>query len=172
MYCPKCGQEQVSDEMKFCPRCGMQLGALPTLLAQNGGSTASTPTGTSGLKMALMKKRQMRRAAQLMFASGVLVPIAIGFGIIIESPIPMLLPVTVFMAGLALMLYFFIFGEDAKHAQQSPSPAQFGATQQGALPPSQATPASDFKRASPRTAEIVQPPSVTEHTTRLLSEDK
>ena len=28
MYCPKCGQQQVSDEMRFCSRCGLALTGL------------------------------------------------------------------------------------------------------------------------------------------------
>src|SRR5689334_7647741 len=28
MYCPNCGQQQVSDEMRFCSRCGLALTGL------------------------------------------------------------------------------------------------------------------------------------------------
>jgi len=37
MHCPKCGQQQVSDEMRFCSRCGFALGIVTELiLTQNG----------------------------------------------------------------------------------------------------------------------------------------
>jgi|SoiMethySBSTD1v2_1073268.scaffolds.fasta_scaffold573630_2 hypothetical protein len=36
MYCPRCGQQQVSDETKFCNRCGFQMGLIPHLLAHGG----------------------------------------------------------------------------------------------------------------------------------------
>jgi hypothetical protein len=36
MHCPRCGQQQVSSETKFCSRCGFQLGLVAELL-QHGG---------------------------------------------------------------------------------------------------------------------------------------
>src|SRR4051812_16654898 len=36
MHCPNCGQQQVSNETKFCSRCGMPLGLVADVLA-NGG---------------------------------------------------------------------------------------------------------------------------------------
>ena len=36
MHCPRCGQQQISDQTKFCSRCGFQLGLVGELL-ENGG---------------------------------------------------------------------------------------------------------------------------------------
>jgi uncharacterized membrane protein YvbJ len=36
MYCPKCSQQQISDEMRFCSRCGFPLGAVKELIANDG----------------------------------------------------------------------------------------------------------------------------------------
>src|SRR6187402_1646964 len=36
MHCPRCGQQQISDQTKFCSRCGFQLGIVSELL-ENGG---------------------------------------------------------------------------------------------------------------------------------------
>ena len=36
MFCPKCSQQQVSDDMRFCSRCGLQLSAVKELLDSNG----------------------------------------------------------------------------------------------------------------------------------------
>ncbi len=33
MYCPNCGQQQVSEEMRFCSRCGLALSGLAEWLA-------------------------------------------------------------------------------------------------------------------------------------------
>src|SRR5689334_21642871 len=33
MHCPSCGQKQVSNETKFCSRCGMPLGIVSDVLA-------------------------------------------------------------------------------------------------------------------------------------------
>jgi uncharacterized membrane protein YvbJ len=36
MYCPRCNQQQASDEVSFCTRCGFQLGVVKELLATDG----------------------------------------------------------------------------------------------------------------------------------------
>ena len=36
MFCPRCGQQQISPETKFCNRCGFQMGLIPDLIANNG----------------------------------------------------------------------------------------------------------------------------------------
>ena len=33
MYCPNCGQQQISEEMRFCSRCGLALSGLAEWLA-------------------------------------------------------------------------------------------------------------------------------------------
>src|SRR5687768_16657145 len=36
MHCPRCGQQQVSEEIKFCSRCGFPLGLISEVLAHGG----------------------------------------------------------------------------------------------------------------------------------------
>ena len=36
MHCPGCGQQQVSNETKFCSRCGLPLGIVSDVLAHGG----------------------------------------------------------------------------------------------------------------------------------------
>src|SRR5687767_1113846 len=36
MHCPRCGQQQVSEEIKFCSRCGFPLGLVSEILAHGG----------------------------------------------------------------------------------------------------------------------------------------
>lgn len=36
MHCPKCGQQQVLDEMRFCSRCGFALGIVTELILTGG----------------------------------------------------------------------------------------------------------------------------------------
>jgi hypothetical protein len=169
MYCPKCGQQQVSEEMRFCSRCGFQLGAVTSLLASGGASPADITAASQDGKP-LRKNRHAQQGAKMMFASGVLLPVAIAFSIIFDSPIPLLLPLTVLIAGLAWLFYFRLFGEEASLPSGTNAPAQVSAAKQTFLPASHAAHASAVPNPSHRTAEIVQPPSVTEHTTRLLDE--
>lgn len=36
MYCPQCGHQQPSDDMRFCSRCGLPLGLATDLLPSSG----------------------------------------------------------------------------------------------------------------------------------------
>ncbi|HAF15758.1 MAG TPA: zinc ribbon domain-containing protein, partial [Blastocatellia bacterium] len=36
MYCPKCGQQQASDAVRFCSRCGFLLEGTAAVLATGG----------------------------------------------------------------------------------------------------------------------------------------
>ena len=37
MFCPRCGQQQMSGDLRFCSRCGLPLGIVSEVLA-NGGT--------------------------------------------------------------------------------------------------------------------------------------
>src|SRR5579883_2911818 len=36
MFCPQCGHRQVSDDPRFCARCGLSVGLVADLLTQSG----------------------------------------------------------------------------------------------------------------------------------------
>ena len=36
MFCPQCGHQQPSNEMRFCSRCGLSLGLATDLLPTSG----------------------------------------------------------------------------------------------------------------------------------------
>src|SRR4051812_43243252 len=36
MFCPRCSQEQVSEELRFCSRCGLPLGLISEVVAHEG----------------------------------------------------------------------------------------------------------------------------------------
>jgi hypothetical protein len=42
MYCPKCSQQQLSEQVRFCSRCGFNLDTVKASLAADGG-VAMTP---------------------------------------------------------------------------------------------------------------------------------
>ena len=77
-----------------------------------------------------------------------------------------------FVGGPLRMLYAAIF-EEGTHLRQFVAPTSYAPpaipppARLSALPPASASPASSWKQR-PQTAEIFQPPSVTDHTTRLL----
>jgi len=172
MYCPNCGQQQISEEMRFCSRCGLALSGLAEWLA---GGRLPLVRREEERDAVSPRRKGMRRAAKLMFFSGVLFPIFLAISIGAEEGGPMVIPFLVFFISLVWMLYARLFSD--KHTPMNlPSAAQtstLGSTQaRGALPPPINVPVPGVGRQQVRTNELAQqPPSVTDHTTRLLDNE-
>src|SRR5688572_12825299 len=103
MYCPNCGQQQISEEMRFCSRCGLSFTGLAEWLA--GDSVPVQPTQKKPIAPDSPRRKGIRRAAKLMFFSGVLFPIFIAISIAAEEGAPMILPFILLFVSLGMMLY-------------------------------------------------------------------
>ena len=165
MYCPKCSQQQVSPEVRFCPRCGFQLAVVAELLLSDGVLMVR-PQESDGVISALRRKGALT-GAKIMFFSVFLALPAFVLALAIDSPGPLLAVLLPFVIGLAQFLYAFIFGESRATIHQttllSTPPAQpFTAFPSYSAP----MPLMGTKRID--TAEMLPPPSVTEHTTKFL----
>ena len=170
MFCPKCGQQQVSENTRFCSRCGLAISGLAEWLA--GGGALSVREEEAPVALASHRRKGIRRGAKLMFLSGVLMPIFFVVSIIVDEPAPLIIPLTIFLVGLSLMLYARLFAEETLPAKSHQAqPSSLGATGGAALPPASSTRMNSAGGQPLRTAELVQPPSVTEHTTKLLDSD-
>jgi hypothetical protein len=171
MFCPQCGQ-QSSDEIRFCPKCGLQLAPHAALLSVGHTPARGAVAAQQSPPVRSAKRVQMRRAAKLMFFSVVLFPLFLGLSIATDGPAGVLLNLLMFLGGLAWMVYAKLFGDDSPHVpRQSSSRDLKAGGEKPALNAQQFVPASLFDRQRANTAEIVQPPSVTEHTTKLLDQD-
>jgi hypothetical protein len=169
MFCPQCGQ-QSSDEIRFCPKCGLSLVPHAALIAT--GNTAADAQGAARVPARPAKRVGSRRGAKLMFFAAVLFPVFLLLSLAVDEPVPLFVPILMFMSGLAWWAYVRLFGEDPAHAARQTSRRDLKAGgEQPALNAQQYVPASLFDRQRANTAEIVQPPSVTEHTTKLLDQD-
>ena len=169
MFCPKCGQ-QSSDEVRFCPRCGLQLAGLPAYIAGND-FMAHRPDPARQVELTA-KKLGTRRGAKLMFFSVVLFPIFLGLGFLVDNPVPLFVPFTMFLTGLVMLVYARIFSDELIPARQRASGRDLGAVgERPALGAPTFAPAPLFNQQRANTAEIYQPPSVTENTTKLLDKD-
>lgn len=175
MYCPNCGQQQISEEMKFCSRCGLALSGLAEWLAGGHVLPARRKEGDDALSP---RRKGIRRAAKLMFFSGVLFPVFLVFSIAVEEPGPMIIPFAVFFIALVMMLYARLFSDNtAPITNQTFMPGQaaqtsvLGSAARGSLPAAGEMPLPAIGRQQVRTNELAQPPSVTENTTRLLDNE-
>ena len=167
MYCPNCGQQQVSDEMKFCSRCGLALSGLAEWLA--GGALAAQPKAE--VSVVSPRRKGIRRAAKLMFFSGVLFVIFLAISLAVDEGGPMIVPFLVFFVSVVMMLYARLFSDKTvplvDHTAQTTTLGS--ASTRSSLPSATSIPINN--RQQVRTNELAQPPSVTDHTTRLLDNE-
>ena len=151
MFCPKCGQEQVSQSVHFCSRCGFKLNTVGEGLAKR----------LSGMAMYF-----------------VLTICAItGWGSITAGPGYM--QVRVIITIIAAITFYLLFSGDLTHifkklfSQNIEQKKQFApANHRSALPAAHSIPMPSLGSHRVNTAEMVPPPSVTEQTTTLLDKSK
>ena len=169
MFCPKCGQ-QSSDEVRFCPKCGLSLDGLAAYVAGNEPTPAGAPAPRAPVMTA--RRRGMRRGAKLMFVCAVLLPAAALLAFEEDAPGPLLLVCTAFLAGLAWMVYSWLFNDNTVPVGKGAGRKDLAAAgDRPALGAPQFTPAPLFNQQRANTAEVYRPPSVTENTTKLLDKD-
>lgn len=186
MYCPQCGQQQLSAEVRYCSRCGLPLGVVAEVLA-GGGALQGYVAGGQGRGGKLTpRQRGMRQGAMLMLSAMLIVPLVLLLGVFLLR-LPMeLVPITAIFCvagGFLRMIYASLFEEHVAASEQPAVPAYTpptlaapgGSVERGALPPQrqQGIPPPQPRVAAvpsrTNTAEIAAPPtSVTDHTTRLL----
>lgn len=181
MFCPQCGQQQLSEAVRFCSRCGFQLGAVSGLLA-SGGVSPSVVMPDEGPAVETPRRKGMRQGGVMLLFGIFLMPMFAILHELLGTPDKLpLIGVLFFMAGLLRLIYALAFEEGSarrRKGSHAPSayapPGQFGAGGWGAgeLPPAQSTPAHSYVPPRANTSEIGYQPSVTESTTRLLDEQQ
>ena len=175
MYCPQCGQQQVSDVTRFCSRCGFPLEGTMTVLSSGGlVPTRYVQPSKHGQSP---RNKGVKQGALVMLSTLLIVPLVAIFTTYFNLSPALLVPITaiaLFVGGLFRIFYALLMEDDT--AEVRPDSATYAAPNQldrpvplGALPPPMVNPTTSWRR--PNTAEIYQPPSVTENTTRLLDKD-
>lgn len=169
MFCPKCSQQQIADETRFCSRCGFQLNVVKALLVSE-----SIPAGPEfqSIKRSF-SKRDMTIGVALMFFLALIVAVfTIGLG---PNESARIIPLLVGGIALTLLinikpLFHYFRTGDTNQVPTSENPVELEAKyRRGALPPSQSIPAGAY--ISPPvidTARMAKPQSVTDETTNLL----
>jgi hypothetical protein len=177
MYCPQCGQQQLSDNVRFCSRCGFLLEGVSTVLASGGMVPARYVQ--AGNKAMSPRSKGVRQGAMLMLSTALIVPILAILTVNLFGNPEVIVPlaaIVCFVGGLLRILYALIM-EDANppiDVGQATGYAQgYGSHLETSVRPSlpPASPSPVGWRPRPNTAEIYQPPSITENTTRLLDKD-
>jgi hypothetical protein len=166
MYCPQCSQLQASESVRFCPRCGLPLEAVATIIA-NGGLVSVPPVFPQKPRF----NRRTKQGAKWIFWSLATFPVILGLSIAADSPGPLFITFTLFLIGVFWMTYFKLFGDDSEQSLSRDITQLAARRQAGALPAAEALPAQDYVPPRSRTAEMSPPTSVVENTTRLLKDE-
>ncbi len=181
MHCPKCGQQQISEQTRFCSRCGFQLGYVAELLA-NGGFLPQFAELNKG-KTSFFSRRNGLIFTALWFIFWVMM-LPSFFGIANEDEAAGVSAIFgVFTTMMLLIISLAVLKRAPKSLelpaahQVPPPPSLYGNAGMGALPPQQSQPASTYMPPEgawrvPDTGDLARPGSVTESTTRLLKKDE
>jgi len=181
MYCPQCGQQQVPGTVRFCSRCGFPLDGVMQLLGSGGMLPAYRDPDAP--KEISPRRKGVKQGGMLFLLGAILVPILGLFASYIHGPFPEILAglaaIICFLGGPLRMLYAALFEEGAPspvlhgprtYVAPPMSPPKFRPqVNNAALQPPPANSASSWRR--PNTAELANPPSVTENKTRLLDKE-
>ena len=178
MHCPSCGQQQISNETKFCSRCGLPLGIVSEVLMYGGYLPQLAELNK---KKGSLFSRRNGLAFSLIWCLFFLLIMAPLWGILDLDKLAGASAVIGIFGGLILMITSIIFlkrepkfaGDHPMYPQgQYELPGQAGYS---ALPPQQSVPASVYSAPSTgswRDTNDLQPTSVTEGTTKLLEKDE
>jgi hypothetical protein len=179
MYCPKCSQQQSSDEMRFCPRCGFALAGVAMLMDNDG--VIPQPGRPSVQTLPSSRKKIMAESAIFTAIAWVVLIVAtfwFDYGGAFESLAKIAAVLFFFLGliGLLRFLYGFLFAKDVilqpalnAFPNLAPQGAMGEAPRRAALPVQRDLAATDYPRRG-NTKEMMPQPSVTEHTTKLLEE--
>ena len=179
MFCPQCGQQQVSDAVRFCSRCGFLLEGVSVVLT-SGGQLPMRYVQSASRELS-PRSKGVRQGALIMLSTilhrtdrgdSYCQPEHHSRTYSFPSS-----AIFCFVGGLLRMLYALMM-EDANPpidssqlaAYAPPAPQQLESRRPIVSAQASFTPAQAWK-PRPNTAEIFTPPSVTENTTRLLKKE-
>ena len=180
MYCPRCGQQQMSEETKFCSRCGFPLSLVSEILAHGG----FLPQLAELYKSKKWFTRKNGVVFSILWAIFFLLFLASLFGIADAPELAGVSAVIGIFGGLMWLIASVVFlkspSKDSLAANDLLSNATVNnlyQTNQKVLPPQHSQPAQSYVPPvnawkAPNTGEYAKPPSVTEGTTKLLKNDE
>lgn len=167
MYCPKCSQKQISDEIRYCSKCGFNLTDVAEALKNNGLIERNLAENTKDLKKVVTK------GLIALILSGIFFTLSLIFG----TPEPslfvqfnLLVGVLGFIFGLTWIAYFFWFKQETTqiNSEKSQNLKESRSAQllnepnvESYIPP----------QTNLQTNDLVEVSTITEGTTKLLQKN-
>lgn len=181
MFCPRCGQEQLNDETRFCSRCGFLMIGVTELIANEGLIPEKYVTIKGGKNSP--RKRGIKQGATLFLSGVLIVPLLAVIFVGILNTEGLIVPVAAlltFLGGILRMIYALLF--ESNNSNENTLEENVIATSQKflnrqknskALPPEQSIPVANYVPPAAgnwRDTNDLEPSSVTENTTKLLDQ--
>lgn len=170
MYCPRCSQEQVSEQMRFCSRCGFPLTIVSQLVTSGGMLKGFDQDAKIRLSP---RQKGILWGVILMAVSVLLFPTAAFMTAMKSDLVFVFLPVfLIFLVGLVRLLRAYSRAPKISNEIERSAAAgnELSAEPRSpALPAGQTIPATNWKQPV-TTSEMARHVSVTENTTTLLSD--
>jgi len=183
MFCPRCGQEQTSNETRFCSRCGFLMTGVGALVA-NDGILEALSVSKSG-KVDTPRRRGIKKGLFIFMLAFLVVPLLAILTLMVgaQEPFAVVIALILLVAGGLLRVAYAMMFESSEPTGQSVEQAVYetaqnvlsGSRNQNALPPQQSIPTSSYmppKQGNWRETNDLEPSSVTDPTTKLLKEEK
>jgi len=175
MHCPVCGQQQVSEETRFCSRCGFLLTGVAEVV-KSGGLVAAKSTGVTGSPDS-PRRRGIKKGVFWALLTAVVVPLMLILSLIFRiPPVPALMGLVIFAVGGLLRVAYALLFESGNSPERFPEALMRDLENRQALPPSQSVPASAYAAPASSwrdTNELERVPgSVTDSTTKLLQKEE
>jgi hypothetical protein len=182
MFCPRCGQEQVSSETRFCSRCGFLLTGVLELIYNNGlPLLAPVISEAKGISP---RKKGFKQGGKLLFLCLMTVPIIaiISAALNLGPGLFIIAGILTFWGGILRILYARIF-ESNEPGEESAKTGIFSSAKKllnkkqraNILMPDQSTVANLYVPLltnNGRDTNDLTPSSVTDQTTKLLEKDR
>lgn len=180
VYCPRCGQEQISAEIRFCSRCGFLMNGLVEIVLNGGVPQEIT---NHGERPKSPRRKGLKQGGGWFLLGILVVPIlAILHDMFrFDDKLVALAAVIFFLGGIVRMIFaLFESGNPAEKTLEE-NVYQKAQTLLGrkpaanALPPQQSIPVDSYappRAANWRDTNDLEPASVTDRTTKFLQKDR
>lgn len=182
MHCPKCGQQQISEETRFCSRCGFALTGIAQIVRNEGFAPSTNQTFFAA---GSPRRRGVMQGIFIFLLSFLMVPLAAIITIAAnwEPFLPFIAAILFGVGGVLRVVYGLMFesgnagGKTLEQNIVTTSQQMVGGqSSQNQLPAAQSIPVTAY--ALPGTGrwrdtnELDTPGTVTDSTTKLLQNER
>lgn len=184
MHCPRCGQQQVSEETRFCSRCGFLLSGIAQVIANDG--VVPEQQGKTFIAPGSPRRRGVMQGVFVFLLAFLVVPLTaiVSLALNIEPFFVAISAILFSVGGLLRVVYALMFeagipsGKSLEENVLSGASILSGKQKAGELPPAQSIPVNAY--APPPgaghwrdTNDLAPTPgSVTDSTTKLLQKEE